>query len=201
MFRPVHKGGKLLDQRLSAKSVCDLVKTYSTPTILYAHHVGLDSAPSVAAERLLDQGSGRHRMRKARRPLDGPTPGRVGKLNEGSPFQVIGTPLRAADKKLHFGARRHCQGHNMDIMRRQLMRLSAIAAAIVATPRLASAINPETDGAFKLAMGPVSAPLKMGGPPSAPGNTIATCMPSEGSCQKPHHRLKRRRPGSDVPAK
>jgi hypothetical protein len=89
----------------------------------------------------------------------------------------------------------------MDIMRRQLIRLSAIAAAIVAAPRLASAINPETAGAFNLAMGPVSAPLKMGGPPSAPGNTIVTCTPSEGSCQKPHHRLKRRRPGSDVPAK
>jgi hypothetical protein len=71
----------------------------------------------------------------------------------------------------------------------------------MATPRLASAINPETEGAFKLAMGPVSAPLKMGGPRSVPGNTIVTCMPSEGPCPKAHHRLKRGRAGSAVPAK
>jgi hypothetical protein len=89
----------------------------------------------------------------------------------------------------------------MDIMRRQLMRLSGIAAVIMATPRLASAIDPESDGAFKLAMGPVSAPLKTGGSPSAPGSTIVTCMPSRGPCQKPHHRLKRRRAGSAVPPK
>jgi hypothetical protein len=87
----------------------------------------------------------------------------------------------------------------MNIMRRQLMRLSGIGAVIMAAPRLASAI--EADGAFKLAMGPVSAPLKMGGPPSAPGNTIVTCVPSERACAKPHHRLKRRRAGSAVPAK
>jgi site-specific recombinase XerD len=37
VFRPVRKGGKVRDQRLSAKSVCDLVKTY-------AGQVGLDVA-------------------------------------------------------------------------------------------------------------------------------------------------------------
>ena len=37
MFRPVRKGGKVLDRRLTAKSVCDLVKAY-------AQHVGLDGA-------------------------------------------------------------------------------------------------------------------------------------------------------------
>src|SRR5712692_4494494 len=37
VFRPVRKGGKVLDQRLTAKSVCDLVKAY-------ADHVGLDGA-------------------------------------------------------------------------------------------------------------------------------------------------------------
>jgi site-specific recombinase XerD len=36
VFRPVRKGGKVRDQRLSAKSVCDLVKAY-------AETVGLDS--------------------------------------------------------------------------------------------------------------------------------------------------------------
>jgi hypothetical protein len=89
----------------------------------------------------------------------------------------------------------------MDIMRRQLLRLSGIGAIIMAIPQLASATDSETDGAFKLAMGPVSAPLKTGGPPSAPGNTIVTCLPSEGPCPKPHHRSKRRRAGSAVPAR
>jgi integrase len=37
VFRPVRKGGKVRDQRLSAKSVCDLVKAY-------ADQVGLDGA-------------------------------------------------------------------------------------------------------------------------------------------------------------
>jgi integrase len=37
VFRPVRKGGKVLDRRLSAKSVCDVVKAY-------AEHVGLDGA-------------------------------------------------------------------------------------------------------------------------------------------------------------
>jgi site-specific recombinase XerD len=37
VFRPVPKGGKVLDRRLTAKSVCDLVKAY-------ADHVGLDGA-------------------------------------------------------------------------------------------------------------------------------------------------------------
>jgi len=37
VFRPVRKGGKVLDRRLTAKSVCDLVKAY-------AQHVGLDGA-------------------------------------------------------------------------------------------------------------------------------------------------------------
>jgi integrase len=37
MFRPVRKGGKVLDQRLTAKSVCDLTKAY-------ADRVGLDGA-------------------------------------------------------------------------------------------------------------------------------------------------------------
>jgi hypothetical protein len=63
MFGPVHKGGKLLDQRLSAKSVCDLVKTYSTPTM----------SASIARLRcprsgFLTRASGQHRMRKARSP-------------------------------------------------------------------------------------------------------------------------------------
>ncbi len=37
VFRPVRKGGKVLDRRLTAKSVCDLVKAY-------ARRVGLDGA-------------------------------------------------------------------------------------------------------------------------------------------------------------
>jgi integrase len=37
IFRPVRKGGKVRDQRLTAKSVCDLVKSY-------ADSVGLDGA-------------------------------------------------------------------------------------------------------------------------------------------------------------
>jgi hypothetical protein len=89
----------------------------------------------------------------------------------------------------------------MDLMRRQLLRLSGIGAIIVAIPRLASATDAETNGPFKLAMGPVSAPLKTGGPPSAPGNTNVTCTPSEGPCPTPHHRSKRRRAGSAVPAR
>jgi hypothetical protein len=63
MFRPVHKGSKLFDRRLSAKSVCDLVKTHSAPTM------------SASTARLrcprsgfLTRASGRHRMRKARSP-------------------------------------------------------------------------------------------------------------------------------------
>lgn len=87
----------------------------------------------------------------------------------------------------------------MDMMRRQLLRLSGIGAVIMAIPQLASATDSETDGTFKLAMGPVSAPLKMGGPPSAPGNTVVTCMPSKGPCPKLHHRSKRGRAGAAVP--
>jgi integrase len=37
VFRPVHKGGKVRDQRLSAKSVCQIVKDY-------AGELGLDAA-------------------------------------------------------------------------------------------------------------------------------------------------------------
>ena len=89
----------------------------------------------------------------------------------------------------------------MDIMRRQLLRLSGIGAVIIAVPQLSSATDAETGGAFKLAMGPVSAPQKRGGPPSAPENSTVTCTPAEGPCPKPDHRSKRRRAGSAVRAK
>ena len=51
----------------------------------------------------------------------------------------------------------------MDIMRRQLLRLSGIGAVIIAVPQLSSATDSETGGAFKLAMGPVSAAQKKSG--------------------------------------
>jgi hypothetical protein len=118
---------------------------------------------------------------------------------EGSPFRSPALYLRAVGKKIDCAPhRRHCEGTQMDIMRRHFMRLSGIGALVMAGPGLASAINP---GAFELAMGPVSAPLKTGGQTSAPGNAIVTCSPSERTCPKPHHRSKRRRAGSAVPAK
>jgi hypothetical protein len=51
MFRPVHKGGKA--PRPAPECQVGLQLGQDS---FYAHHVSLDSAPSVSAERLLDQG-------------------------------------------------------------------------------------------------------------------------------------------------
>ena len=83
----------------------------------------------------------------------------------------------------------------MDVLRRHLWRLAAIGAAAIAIPQLALALDSDGGGAFKLAMGPTSAPLKIGGPPTAPERAVPTCAPSEGACPKPHHRSKRRHAG------
>ncbi len=46
IFRPIRKGGKVRDRRLSAKSVCDITK-------VYAGLIGLDAAAYGArAERI-----------------------------------------------------------------------------------------------------------------------------------------------------
>jgi hypothetical protein len=84
----------------------------------------------------------------------------------------------------------------MSMMRRRFLRLATIVAATVSIPQLAPARDAGTGVAFRLAMGPVSAPQKLGGPPTAPATTAATCAPSEGPCPKPHHHSKRRHTGA-----
>ena len=71
----------------------------------------------------------------------------------------------------------------MDDMRRRTLRLLGISVVTIASPKLSSAL------AFKTAMGPVSAPMKPGGP-AAGAATMGT--PSESAHRKlrkgPKHR-------------
>jgi hypothetical protein len=86
----------------------------------------------------------------------------------------------------------------MNIMRRRVLRLLRIGAVTIASPMLASAVDAETGGVYRTAMGPVSAPLKPGGPPSN-GATMAT--PSESPRMRPHYGHRHRRPHAIAPTR
>jgi hypothetical protein len=79
----------------------------------------------------------------------------------------------------------------MDDMRRRALRLIGIGIVTIASPKLSSALDAETDGAFKTAMGPVSAPLKPGGP--AANSAAPTGTPSESAHPKLRKGAKHRR--------
>jgi hypothetical protein len=78
----------------------------------------------------------------------------------------------------------------MDFMRRRMLRLVGIGALTIATPTLASALDAESGGAYRIAMGPVSAPMKPGGAPATSAGP-STCGPYDGSCPRPRHPSKR----------
>jgi hypothetical protein len=90
-----------------------------------------------------------------------------------------------------------CRRHIMNIMRRRVLQLVGIGAVTIASPTLASALDAEAGGVYRTAMGPVSAPLKPGGPPS----NSATTTPSESPRMRPHHGYRHRRPHSIVPTR
>jgi hypothetical protein len=70
----------------------------------------------------------------------------------------------------------------MKVMRRRMLQLIGIGVATIASPKLSSALDAGTGGAFKTAMGPVSAPMKPGGPAANSAATMGT--PSESAHQK-----------------
>jgi hypothetical protein len=80
----------------------------------------------------------------------------------------------------------------MNIMSRHVPRLVGICVIAIAIPQSASAFDSGNGATVKLAMGPTSAALKNQGPSTASGNTVANCASSEGTCAKPHHRIKGR---------
>ena len=86
----------------------------------------------------------------------------------------------------------------MNIMRRRVLQLVGIGAVTIASPTLASALDAETGGVYRTAMGPVSAPLKPGGPPS---NGVTMATPSESPRMRPHHGHKHRRAHSIAPTR
>jgi hypothetical protein len=80
----------------------------------------------------------------------------------------------------------------MDFMPRRMLRLVGTGVFVVASSTFASALDAETGGAFKIAMGPVSAPLKPGGT-GASSATVPTCVPTDAACHKPRRHLSKRR--------
>jgi hypothetical protein len=86
----------------------------------------------------------------------------------------------------------------MNIMRRRVLQLVGIGAVTIASPMLASAVDAETGGVYRTAMGPVSAPLKPGGPPS---NSATTATPSASPRMRPHHGYRHRRAHSIAPTR
>jgi hypothetical protein len=85
----------------------------------------------------------------------------------------------------------------MSIMRRRVLQLVGIGAVTIASPMLASAVDAETGGVYRTAMGPVIAPLKPGGPPS----NGMTATPSESPRMRPHRGYRHRRVHSIAPTR
>jgi hypothetical protein len=67
-------------------------------------------------------------------------------------------------------------------------RMLQLAVCTITLAGTASAFALD-DGAYRIAMGPTSAPMKPGGT----GNSVTTCAPSDWSCQRPHHVAHHRR--------
>ena len=70
----------------------------------------------------------------------------------------------------------------MDIMRRRMLQLVGFGVVTIASPKPSSALDAETGGVFKTAMGPTSAAQKPGG---TGANTAATTCTFEHPCPKP----------------
>jgi hypothetical protein len=79
----------------------------------------------------------------------------------------------------------------MDDMRRRTLRLLGIVVVTIASPKLSSALDAEAGRAFKTAMGPVSAPMKPGGPAAGAATGGAT---AESVHRKPRKGPKHRHP-------
>jgi hypothetical protein len=84
----------------------------------------------------------------------------------------------------------------MKVMRRRMLQLVGIGVATIAGPMIATALEAQTGGAFKMAMGPVSAPMKPGG--SGANSAVTTCSPYE-NCAKPRNRPKHKHAHSAAP--
>jgi hypothetical protein len=82
----------------------------------------------------------------------------------------------------------------MKVMRRRMLQLVGIGVATIASPMISSALEAQTGGAFKMAMGPVSAPMKPGG--SGTGSAVTTCYEN---CAKPRNRPKHKHAHSTAP--
>jgi hypothetical protein len=82
----------------------------------------------------------------------------------------------------------------MDIMRRRMLQLVGMGAVTIASPRLSSALDAETGGTFKTAMGPTSAAQKPGG---TGASSAATTCTFEHPCPKPRNGPHRRHAHTD----
>jgi hypothetical protein len=87
----------------------------------------------------------------------------------------------------------------MDDMRRRTLRLLGIGIVTTASLQLSSALAAETGGAFKTAMGPVSAPMKPGGP--AANSAATTGTPPQSAHPNLHKGSKHRHARSAGPAR
>jgi hypothetical protein len=71
---------------------------------------------------------------------------------------------------------------------RRTLQLTAACMITLAGTASAFALD---EGAYRVAMGPTSAPMKPGG--TGTGNPVTTCSPYDGSCAQPHHVTRHRR--------
>jgi hypothetical protein len=106
-------------------------------------------------------------------------------------FANAGFNLHAQKFTLRFATQPFCRTHIMNIMGRHILRLVGISTVAIAIPQLASAFDSGSGATFKLAMGPTSAAQKNQNLQTTSDNPVTKCIPSEGTCPKPHHRSKR----------
>jgi hypothetical protein len=78
----------------------------------------------------------------------------------------------------------------MNPMRRRVLQLVGIAAVTIASLHLASALDAETAGGFKTAMGPTSAAQKPGG--HGPTSPVTTGTVSESARLRPQRHYRHR---------
>jgi hypothetical protein len=71
---------------------------------------------------------------------------------------------------------------------RRMLQLAAACIIVIAGTTFASALD---DGAYRIAMGPTSAPQKPGG--TGASSSVTTCSPTDWSCPHPHHATRHRR--------
>jgi hypothetical protein len=71
---------------------------------------------------------------------------------------------------------------------RRMLQLAAACMITLAGTAFAFALD---EGAYRVAMGPTSAPMKPGG--TGTGSPVTTCTPSDWSCPQAHHATRHRR--------